>query len=337
MAVLSVYFEKRISLANGVASAGGSIGQLLWPVFLTYLLKTYNLQGTLVIYGGCFLHLLIGAALMRPRSFYIGRSREFKHPAAMEMENLENPGSGVSCEESLLDKQVEVTGTSPGLQPNEDAGGLENEIEIVFVENVESSEVDSDTANAKETNVDDSADIQTELELRKDTQQRSRLDCSLFCHPLFLSFVLTVNLGTVAFFGFYHFLPTFCQDVGISEDGVALILFFTGIVELAAHLLGGWFGDLNVIRRYNLVGFCSVVCGTVVILAGIFPSFPVFLTTGIIAGIFGGASTAVYMVVLRDYVGPARFPTAVGLSVLLRGVLSIPAPYILGQYQAIMP
>ena len=181
MSVLSVYFEKRISLANGVASAGGSIGQLPWSVFLTYLLKTYNLQGMLVIYGGCFLHLLIGAALMRPRSFYIGRSGQLKYPAVMEMQNLGNPGSGVSCEESLLDKQVDVRGTSPGSQPNEDVFGLKNEIEeTVFVENIKNFKVDSGTAHAGKAKIDTSADVQTELEIRKDTQQRSRLD--FVCH-----------------------------------------------------------------------------------------------------------------------------------------------------------
>ena len=333
MAVLSVYFEKRISLANGVASAGGSIGQLLWPVFLTYLLKTYNLQGTLVIYGGCFLHLLIGAALMRPRSFYTGRSEEFKHPAVIEIQNLETAGSGILCEETLLDKQVEVTGTSPGSQPSEDVFGLENETEeTVFVKTIKNSEVDSGTAHAEKTKADGSADVQTELEIRKDTHKPSRLDCSLFCHPLFLAFAFGVTIAVVGSFGFYHFLPAFCQDIGISEDGVALILFVTGIVDLAAHFLGGWFGDLNVIRRYNLVGCWWVGSGTVIIVAGIFPSFPVFLTTGIFVGIFAGASTAVYVVVLRDYVGPARFPAAFGLTVLLRSVLSIPAPYILGEY-----
>ena len=42
MVVVGQYFNKRRSLANGLAAAGGSLGQLCIPMAITYFLKEYG-------------------------------------------------------------------------------------------------------------------------------------------------------------------------------------------------------------------------------------------------------------------------------------------------------
>ena len=49
LVILGVYFNKRRSLANGVALAGASIGQFVLPPFIEFLLETYGLQGCLLL------------------------------------------------------------------------------------------------------------------------------------------------------------------------------------------------------------------------------------------------------------------------------------------------
>ncbi|KFM73267.1 Monocarboxylate transporter 9, partial [Stegodyphus mimosarum] len=63
--VVAYYFEKKRSLATGLAACGTGIGTFLFPPFTIYLLEQYNWQGTLLILSGFFLNMMVFGALMR--------------------------------------------------------------------------------------------------------------------------------------------------------------------------------------------------------------------------------------------------------------------------------
>ena len=77
------YFHKRRSLASGIAVAGGSVGQLLIPLVLRKLIDEYTWRGALLIFSALILHVVAGAMLFRPLSFY--KRKPKKH----------HPGNGV--------------------------------------------------------------------------------------------------------------------------------------------------------------------------------------------------------------------------------------------------
>lgn len=64
--LLSKYFQKRRSLANGIAFSGSSIGGLLLPLVVALANEEYGSQGTMLILGGIDLHILLVAAIMAP-------------------------------------------------------------------------------------------------------------------------------------------------------------------------------------------------------------------------------------------------------------------------------
>ena len=68
--MIGVYFEKRRALANGIAVAGASVGQLLIPLLMNFLIKNYDVSGALVIYAAVHLNGLVAAMLLRPPHFY---------------------------------------------------------------------------------------------------------------------------------------------------------------------------------------------------------------------------------------------------------------------------
>ncbi|KAK7486932.1 hypothetical protein BaRGS_00021903, partial [Batillaria attramentaria] len=49
LVMLSTYFRKRRTLANGLALTGASIGQFALPPFFEYLLETYGLSGCILL------------------------------------------------------------------------------------------------------------------------------------------------------------------------------------------------------------------------------------------------------------------------------------------------
>ena len=80
--LVSHYFEKRKSFANGVSFAGSSMGQLCLPYILTYLIDEYGYRGAMLIYTAITLHALCAAFLLRPVSFW-GKKRGPRDPVEM--------------------------------------------------------------------------------------------------------------------------------------------------------------------------------------------------------------------------------------------------------------
>ncbi|XP_014673986.1 PREDICTED: uncharacterized protein LOC106814203 [Priapulus caudatus] len=67
-AIVSVafYFEKKRSLATGLATCGSGIGCFIFAPATKWLLEKYGFHGTLLLLGGIYLHLCVAGALMRP-------------------------------------------------------------------------------------------------------------------------------------------------------------------------------------------------------------------------------------------------------------------------------
>ena len=61
-----LYFDKRKSLANGVATSGISAGIFIWPVVCRLLIDTYGWRGAMVILAALQLQIAVYAALIRP-------------------------------------------------------------------------------------------------------------------------------------------------------------------------------------------------------------------------------------------------------------------------------
>ena len=60
------YFRRRRSLATNLVMAGPCLGQFVLPSLLTCAVHGYAVRGALVIYGCCFLQMVVFGALLRP-------------------------------------------------------------------------------------------------------------------------------------------------------------------------------------------------------------------------------------------------------------------------------
>ncbi|XP_036691980.1 monocarboxylate transporter 6 [Balaenoptera musculus] len=64
--VLGFYFTRWRVLANALASAGVSLGIMLWPLLSRYLLEDLGWRGSFLIFGGVLLHCCVCGAILRP-------------------------------------------------------------------------------------------------------------------------------------------------------------------------------------------------------------------------------------------------------------------------------
>ncbi|KAL7295458.1 hypothetical protein TKK_0011111 [Trichogramma kaykai] len=64
--LVSQYFDKHRALANGICVSGTAAGGFVFPMLIEYLVASFGFHGTLLILGGCMLHVCASATLYRP-------------------------------------------------------------------------------------------------------------------------------------------------------------------------------------------------------------------------------------------------------------------------------
>ena len=63
--IVAYYFEKKRSFSTGLAVCGTGVGTSIFPPLTTYFLKTFSWRGTLLIFSGFFLNIIVFGAFMR--------------------------------------------------------------------------------------------------------------------------------------------------------------------------------------------------------------------------------------------------------------------------------
>ncbi|XP_034477335.1 uncharacterized protein LOC117783883 [Drosophila innubila] len=66
--IVSQYFDKHRALANGICVSGTAAGSFVLPILIKHLVENCGFHGTLLILGGCMLHVCLSATLYRPLS-----------------------------------------------------------------------------------------------------------------------------------------------------------------------------------------------------------------------------------------------------------------------------
>lgn len=61
-----MYFDKHRALANGICVSGTAAGSFVFPTLIEHLVHNFGFHGTILILGGCMLHVCCCAALYRP-------------------------------------------------------------------------------------------------------------------------------------------------------------------------------------------------------------------------------------------------------------------------------
>ena len=64
--IVSQYFDRRRALANGICVSGTAAGSFVFPILIDRLVHSFGFHGTILILGGCMLHVCISATLYRP-------------------------------------------------------------------------------------------------------------------------------------------------------------------------------------------------------------------------------------------------------------------------------
>ena len=157
-------------------------------------------------------------------------------------------------------------------------------------------------------------------------------DWSILANVLFALYTVAIILSHPGYVNCFIFLPAYADELGLSRHTASLILAMSGVSDLLGCVVGGWFADLNLVRRYNLVATCLLIAGAASIICPMFPSIYSLGVMVAAVGIFGGCFFSHIPVILVDFVGAEKMPNALGLTVMFIGLSNTILPSILGTY-----
>ena len=157
-------------------------------------------------------------------------------------------------------------------------------------------------------------------------------DWGLFRNKRFLIYALGMCTGHMGYICTCLFLPSFAHEKGVPPYNVALLMSITGAADLIGRILGGWFGDLKLIKRNVLSGSCLVFTGIFALFVPLIPYYPVMVAFCIVLGAIGGTYVALMLSVVIDLVGLAKVSPAFSLALMGSGITAIPTPILLGIY-----
>ena len=130
------YFDRRRSLANALCLSGTAAGSFTLPVLISRLLDQYGFRGTLLLLGGCLLHVCISAALFRPLATHViivrNQERESK---VVRSESSRTDTTAAPAREPATAAPAREPATAAlaqGPLPGPPSGSAETESDLVF-------------------------------------------------------------------------------------------------------------------------------------------------------------------------------------------------------------
>ncbi|XP_059486260.1 monocarboxylate transporter 14-like isoform X2 [Neocloeon triangulifer] len=320
---IAYWFDKRLSLANGLGVCGTGIGTFLMAPLTQLLIEHYAWRGTTLLLGGVFLQMCICGALMREPAYLILQKRN-KSPKSttVVLETAKEPCrrslSPAPLQKQLLQHRHSLTyrGAMVCLQPWTEEG------------------VDADRAAS-------CPDLLLQVRgsslsagcAKRAAPKRPHywLDAGLFLEPAFLLLSASTLLLFMCFIVPYLFLAEHMLKHGYTQAQAAALISVIGVPNTLAMVVLGWAGDKPWLPVSQTYSACLLVCGvSIFVMPLVVHTYAGLLTAVIFFGLSFAANYSFTPVLLVQLVEMDRFSAAYGLMLLVQGAGNLLGPPIAG-------
>lgn len=361
--LVSQYFDKHRALANGICVSGTAAGSFVLPLMIKTLITNFGFHGTILLLGGCMLHVCVSATLYRPlENNYVEQlSTENKIKAEEVIEsfptkqqkldllfandtttknNLLNElfhhNNTVTLELTDSEEEKDIMGEGLRLKP------LPKIRSSSILHSVEDLSTDSTcvykarpslrSVTAACPQILPIENISEEKAVKKSLAQRvaQYLDLSLLKNPQFMMMCLSVMLMSTGSPYMLYYLPAYVHAKGYTKSEAGYLVAISATLDLCGRLGLGWLSDLQLFdRRKGYIG--SIVGAGVAVLA--IPMAHSFYVLACSVGMFGlclGCWFLLVPVLLADQYGTDKISSTYGLVRMFQSVAAISIPPLAG-------
>lgn len=272
---------------------GSNIGQVVLPFGLRFLLNTYGLSGTYLIFSGITLNIVACAALIRPTSFYDRKPNKC-------IRNSQTVSFGKKLLEmlkSLKSQQI----------PDENAALLDKREKFVCSKDFT---MDNDSTNTK---YDD------EKSQSSNKGQMRKLVAVLRCkRAMLLTFADCIELASGVYI--LAFLPSLAIEYGMNEQNAGSLLAVSAIGQVFSRPVYGFISVVSPINNYYLLSIFELSSGILTMSFALWghPTNLVWFT--LFTGVFLSKFCQALPSFLVEELDSELLPSAIGVQLLMEGI-----------------
>ncbi|KAL5022686.1 hypothetical protein ScPMuIL_001841 [Solemya velum] len=297
--IVSLYFEKRRALANGIMVSGSGIGAFTFPFLYQFIITNLEIRGTFRVLGGLVLIISLTALL-------------FRQPTVTEKPKSENktnePNDAyIASDEAAETDEVLLDGQDKGNRGKGDNRRVENE----------SSEIINMGCCGR-------------IKSRYRSSKSVRLNWSLLKNQSFLIMIVSFLFASIGYPANFILIPSHTKAIKLAPHQQTLVLSLYGVGEIVGRLFFGWFADLGVMKRKFIYAGCMFISGFAAIIVPFSYTFEAMITYSVVCGVFAGSFWAILAVIIVDIVGIEKFPGGFGLTILCIAIAGLIGPPIMG-------
>ncbi len=157
-------------------------------------------------------------------------------------------------------------------------------------------------------------------------------DWTLLKNPLFILYGLSSFFFFCGFPGLFVIIAPHAQVVGHSKKDAAFLLSIMGIADIVGRVGTGWFADLRLLRRSNIVVISQMITCVATCIIPFVHNFIGIATLCWVNGMFTGSFMAIIPVILAESLGIHRVASSLGLIGIFMGAGVVVSPPTVGEF-----
>lgn len=368
--IVSQYFDKHRALANGICVSGTAAGSFVFPLLIEVLVENFGFHGTILLLGGCMLHVCVSATLYRPlennyapeATDVVEKSEKVESATAKELEaakqqkldlifanhdsttkhNLLNElfhqNGVVAVELTDSEEEKDVIGECLRMKPISKirSSSILHSVEDLSTDSTCVYKARSSLRSLRSSITAVCPPPQTEPQVLpeepKTIVQRimQYIDLSLLKNPQFIMMCFSVSLMSTGSPYMLYYLPAYVHAAGYTKSEAGYLVAISAALDLCGRLGLGWLSDLQLFDRRK--GYIGSVVGAGVAVLAI-PMAHSFYVLACSVGMYGlclGCWFLLVPVLLADQYGTDKISSTYGLVRMFQSVGAISIPPLAG-------
>ncbi|XP_052788353.1 monocarboxylate transporter 4-like [Mya arenaria] len=315
--LLGEYFDKRRSLAFGLASAGFGLGGFAITPTVELMFQQYGFRGTYILLSGVACHIFICIGLFRPGKS-VDMTRKIKSPKDEELNARDN---------GHLASHVSSSG-SVHLARSPDKIGVASNIDSAEAPMLQKQPTRSHKANAYAYDKDED-EFQVKQKVNN-PKKRKIISFSILKDVRFVTLCIAQFIFTLPTAGL--FLPALAKSRGLTDIQAASLLSIIAGCDTVFRILSGFVLDLKALRKMRPYIFNAVTYAQCIPLF-VMPSLKNFEEYAVVCTVHGalmGIKQAQRSVILVDILGFNKLASSFSFMLMAQGLGTLIGPPLNG-------
>ncbi|XP_070563215.1 monocarboxylate transporter 13-like [Ptychodera flava] len=324
LAMISRYFEKRLSIAMGLALAGSGFGQFTFSLGTQVLLDTYGWRGTLIILAGVSLHFCVAGALMKPlvenTHVEITESSQEGLPQTPLKSQCSPEHDDIMTARVVTSAEVSDDAGTPQIKRNDTCCSTKSALDVLVDNHDKISQKRSSSCNCHGVS----------SICRKVKKVLGMMyDVSLLRDIIFVLILFTAFSHAAGHFAVFSHVVKRARDFGIPSFKSSSLPAVTGLTQCIGRAFWGILGGrFKMLKPHLLYGFSLGICGLTSLISIYTTTYEGQLVYMIVFGFGMACYIPMSPMVVRYFVGADKFDGGMSMFMQAQGFGNILSPFV---------